>query len=575
MSYNLTIDDIDVSEYISKNGITSELRKVYDTENSFISESGLDIKKSLGYKKFYSVSLTNVPSTIKNKLKSKLSKTTLYVGVNDNVEHYMMCNFSSSVIIKNDLIDLWSVKFDLEKLEINKSQETSKNYSLRIWPLAGDEYKEYNINNSALIGSIKISQNPGSWPVSGVCSSQLTFTLSRMNTEYQDPQTNAKITINGFTTPIFYITQRNFTKSTVTFTCVDKTLFLDKTFDTSKLTTQSEKVSISEVVSIISEQCTFEDFDISEFPSSFTEIDYNDVYNKSCRDILILLTETAAGFFYCNSENILVFNPLGVKKESVYISEDERTELVEEHKKGPVDSAIMINNKDSANLQEWIFGTTLDIYSCLKVKSKYMTEEISNEIFNRVQNFRYSCFTVEKCILKNITKTINPGAYLYLTSDKTGTYYPIFNINTVLSSTGAYVTLSSDSISEQEYEFMGYITRQLNNKIEENKNYNGCSISNDGIKCEGAAGKVTLEDGSVYFYEQDKTGKYGFTTESGGLVHFDGVLSSNKETSSIEVDTENNSVTIIFKDGHVYKYSSKVTKNDNVYTIEDETEEWT
>ncbi|MBO5143149.1 MAG: hypothetical protein J6J11_01580 [Treponema sp.] len=144
-----------------------------------------------------------------------------------------------------------------------------------------------------------------------------------------------------------------------------------------------------------------------------------------------------------------------------------------------------------------------------------------------------------------------------------------------MSVTGAYVTLSSDSISEQEYEFSGYITRQLNNKIEENKNYNGCSISNSGIKCEGAAGKITLEDGSVYFYEQDKDGKYGFTTENGGLVHFDGVLSSNKETSSIEVDTENNSVTITFKDGHVYKYSSKVTKNDNVYTIEDETEEWT
>ena len=66
-----------------------------------------------------------------------------------------------------------------------------------------------------------------------------------------------------------------------------------------------------------------------------------------------------------------------------------------------------------------------------------------------------------------------------------------------------------------------------------------------------------------------------FTSKGGGFFQFDGVMSSRKEVTSINVDKDSGTVTIYFTDGHVYKYSAAVTETSSGYNITDETEEWT
>lgn len=571
MSFVLVVDNIDVTQYVSSNGISCDIRKIYDDENAFVAANGQDIKKSKGFQKYYSISLTNVPLLLKNQLKNKLKKNGLLCEIDTEAgNYYRMTNFSASIISENDYINIWQVKFDLESLSITKTQETTQSFAVRVWPLEGELYKEYKIDGNSLIGNIKISQNSGGLPISGVYASQLSFSLSRMSTEYQAPSTNAKVTISGFAAPDFFITQRSFANSTVTFTCYDRTLFLDKTFDSSSFNT-TLTVSVNEIINSIASQIGFAGVQISGFPSSFVSIDFNDVYNKSCREILNLISETAAGFFYCGPDNSLCFAGFGVAPSAFVFSEDKRTEIIEEFAKGPIDSLIAINNSDSNNNQEWTFGQTIDAFTCIKISSKYMTESIATEIFNRVNGKRYSCFNVEKCVTQEIPHL---GSLLYDKTIGVGTYYPVFRYNLNLSLTGAYITLGADSITEQEFDYQGYITRQLEGKLEENKNYNGCSINKNGLKCEGTAGKVTMEDGSVYFYGTGQDEKYGFSTESGGLTHYNGIISSNKKASSVEVDTENNTVSITFEDGHTYKYYANVQKNGTIYTVDNEGEEW-
>ena len=69
--------------------------------------------------------------------------------------------------------------------------------------------------------------------------------------------------------------------------------------------------------------------------------------------------------------------------------------------------------------------------------------------------------------------------------------------------------------------------------------------------------------------------EFGFHIESGGFTQYEGVMSSSKEATSVNVDKTSGTVTVTYSDGHVYKYSANVTETSNGYNITNETEEWT
>ena len=69
--------------------------------------------------------------------------------------------------------------------------------------------------------------------------------------------------------------------------------------------------------------------------------------------------------------------------------------------------------------------------------------------------------------------------------------------------------------------------------------------------------------------------KYGFKVRKGGFTQYEGVMSSAKEASGVDVDKSSGTVTVTFADGHVYKYSANVSETSSGYNITDEREEWT
>lgn len=69
--------------------------------------------------------------------------------------------------------------------------------------------------------------------------------------------------------------------------------------------------------------------------------------------------------------------------------------------------------------------------------------------------------------------------------------------------------------------------------------------------------------------------KHFFKCKRGGFVQFEGVMSSSKEATSVNIDKTAGTVTVNFSDGHVYKYSANVTETSSGYNITNETEEWT
>lgn len=69
--------------------------------------------------------------------------------------------------------------------------------------------------------------------------------------------------------------------------------------------------------------------------------------------------------------------------------------------------------------------------------------------------------------------------------------------------------------------------------------------------------------------------KHFFKCKPGGFTQYDGVMSSSKEATSVNVDKTAGTVTVNFADGHVYKYSANITETSSGYNITGETEEWT
>ena len=69
--------------------------------------------------------------------------------------------------------------------------------------------------------------------------------------------------------------------------------------------------------------------------------------------------------------------------------------------------------------------------------------------------------------------------------------------------------------------------------------------------------------------------KHFFKCKPGGFTTYDGVMSSSKEATSVNVDKTAGTVTVTYSDGHVYKYSANVTETSSGYNITSEKEEWT
>lgn len=69
--------------------------------------------------------------------------------------------------------------------------------------------------------------------------------------------------------------------------------------------------------------------------------------------------------------------------------------------------------------------------------------------------------------------------------------------------------------------------------------------------------------------------RHFFKCVPGGFTQYDGVMSSSKEATSVNVDKTAGTVTVNFADGHVYKYSANITETSSGYNITIETEEWT
>ena len=494
----LIISGLDVSKYIQQNGFSIQKAKEYDTSNQFTAADGTEIKRCIGVKTNYSISLGNVPLNIKNLLRSRSRYGYLSCTIGTDTKSFALRNFSAQNIIQNGALNLWSVKFTLEPREIDAGSSSggAGDYGVQCNGIS------YMLSKQDLIGDIKISNNCGGLPTSGIAASQLTFTINtdRNLVVYFDPSAECKV-IN-YSAPTYYISSRRLSGSEYTITATDRTIFLDLPFNYTAFADSVDSdgnVSVANVTAAIADQAGFNGCGNGLVSSIIDKIAYADL-NTSCRSILEAISQIACGTWYCADNNSLQFAALGEKHTTLTPQKNERSDILEGLVKGPMAGVMMINNStDTEDSEVFTNGSTSSTYHAIKITSRYATAGRCELLYERIKNKKYPVFSVEKCLCNYYL----PIGSTFILNDENSVYteYTCTNIGISLSSTGAYVSVSGEISSETEWDFSGALTRQVEAQIEAGRKYHGVSIDQqNGLKCEGVGGKITMADGKITFW---------------------------------------------------------------------------
>lgn len=569
----LVISGLDVGKYIQPSGFSESSEKVYDTAHQFTTSEGVEIKRCRGVRKSYSISLDQVPMNVKNMLRSRSQYGYISCTVGETTDQFMLDSFSSQVIIQNDTLDLWTVSFTLAAKTVTGPFADEKGfYSVTC------EGRECKMETGEIIGDITITNNSGGLPKSGICASQMSFSLdvSIYGGSLPGVSSSAECKIGNFTAPTYYVTGRNLNGSVYTITGTDRTIFLDMPFNYTSCQWEAERskdntVSTAYVVQCIASQAGFKGFNYGNIPEIIPTLPYADLA-ASCRSILTSLSAIAYGVWYCSQSDSLQFFGYGDQSAVYTPFPNESTDLQKGISVGPMAGVIMINDStDSGDSEQFTAGYVEDSFRAVKIVSKYATASSCSMLLNRIKDIEYTAFTLQHCYCYSFYPI---GTQVVMNEYDTEVYLAT-NVTIYLSPTGSYASFAGDTSSEFEWDFSGQLTQQVKNRIAENTKYHGVSLSKkEGFVCEGVGCKVTMADGRITFHTKKHSQNEG---DSGKTTVLSVSKSDDEPAGSItlfrfvEDDTDNDEESINRENEislmTLHNEKSNDTEKDNVTDI--------
>lgn len=504
----LVISGLDVGKYIQPSGFSENTEKVYDTAHQFTTADGVEIKRCRGVRKSYSISLDQVPMNVKNMLRSRSRYGYISCTVGESTDQFMLDSFSAQVIIQNDTLDLWAVSFTLSAKTVTGPFADEKGfYSVTC------EGREYKMETGEIVGDITITNNSGGLPKSGICASQMSFSLdvSIYGGALPGVSSSAECKIGNFTAPTYYVTGRQLEGSVYTITGTDRTIFLDMPFNYTSCQWDAERskdntVPTAYVVQCIASQAGFKGFNCGDIEKILPRLPYPDLAT-SCRSILSSLAEIASGTWYCGQNDSLQFFGYGDQNAVYTPFPNESTDLRKGISVGPMAGVVMINDStDSGDSEQFTAGYVEDSFRAVKIVSKYATASACSALLNRIKDVEYTAFTLQHCYCYSFY----PIGTQVVMNEYDTEFYLATNIVIYLSPTGSYASFSGEASSEFEWDFSGQLTQQVKNRIAENTKYHGVSLSKkEGLVCEGVASKIIMSDGRITFHAKKQSQNEG------------------------------------------------------------------
>lgn len=388
---------------------------------------------------------------------------------------------------------------------------------------------------------MQLKQNTDGMGTSGVCAAEFDFSIAYEEYAYKTPKSGAEVTfgIEGSDVSYtFFVSQRSRSGGKVKFKCYDRTMLLGISTDTldipytdvSKDDENSGKITALSLVEFLAAKVGFSGCtdNIKKIWSFGTlELLKTDIKGKTARAVLETISTAWCGYFTVAANNYLDFVCFGssfhticpVITHSAIEMRSERSEIT--RLVAYTGSYYYYSGDENA-----------DVFSTLTVQTEFASQEYADSLLQRVKGYTYRSWELDKAIvdvpnLKNgYLPTISTTMSKYHVPDGVDglTEFTANALTLNFTSTGIYATLSSNEVTEDEYSYLGYISRKLGEKISD-----GEKLGNDTL--------ITRYQGLVHLGEkkkdettgEEKQNRYGYSkATSDGVVEFEGAMKSKK-----------------------------------------------
>lgn len=391
----------------------------------------------------------------------------------------------------------------MRKLHTAVFSRAKYNISIRAYSFTGDD-----------IISMQLVRSADPLPIKGIVKSELTLVLN--TSTVFDPNSAVKISVSGAYSMNFathYISKISRKGNRLTIKALDRMKRLDCDFDDSTYNRSDEPFNTSLVIANLANQAGLDG--VLGSMSAVTTLYYDEIHNKTCREILDLISENEVGVWYCTNDNSLRFQPFCTVITANAANMNNTSALYLHSVKGPFEGLCAVNSESS---EVFTTGSTGNFSKVLKVKGSRMCSERAVEILSNVANKSYQAYACAHIGLTAATEGLT--AFVFddypdgLISCKTTVYFGGCTI---------YASASAADISEGESDY-SELDYNFRKQVEEGKLYGCCVMSQKGIAF------VSPDD-----YSDSQlpctAAHYSFTTQSGGITSYEGVMVSTAPES--------------------------------------------
>lgn len=268
----------------------------------------------------------------------------------------------------------------------------------------------------------------------------------------------------------FYISSRTVSsdKTVTELVCYDKMMFADKPYDYSgHVSTDSDtavKVSVGAVLTEIGSQLGVQ---IGSVPFAGKQLDLSQIKDKTCRQVLELLSEQNVGYWFITENDAVEFGALG--SYSMLLDVDKRSEFSGGTVKGPISRVIMT---DSLDKKVYDTGGGTSITSQVVVSAEDVSQEMAAAVLARVTGKSFDGYSCQAVF----------GGYARVYSGYQVDDDIVVIANTVsmaLTAGGIFGSFGANDVSEVEYDYGGFYSDALERRIAKNALYGMCSVDAD------------------------------------------------------------------------------------------------
>ncbi len=415
---------------------------------------------------------------------------------------------------------------------------------------------------------MRFSRSSSGFGTSGVSTGQFEFDiydeLGQYSTAIMAGMTARLAEKNSVFAPSrnYYISKRGISKNVCHFVAYDIMAQSDRNFDASALYVgESGVIPCGNVLDAVKNQCGFTSIRTTSTDGmDFINFTPEMLEGKTCRGVLEMVSTAMCGVWVADQDDGAVLRCLGMPFPGYTSTAKEYAEI--DYQGAQKITKLVVTDSETGNVREFSTG---EYGTVIAIETPF--PDVASFVWSRINGYVYTAWHCDKALIDDAYPDI--PVFTEITFGDAALAANNFTID--VDCTGVYFSGGTDPQDDEQWRYEEYLQREVNERVKIGKTVGNTQVTQEGI-CFVNKNKASSAARNA---ENTAVEKYGFTVNSGGLIESDGVMSSKKEAESVKIDTDANTVTVTFADGHTYTYSANVAQSGNTFTLTGEGAEWT